>query len=74
MLLPSRSILGRTNAISLVGTVLVDMIFCVLPWQFIWKIHRPRREKILIAGSLSLGILYVHFRFGVRVNASATGW
>ncbi|KAI0149158.1 hypothetical protein BJ166DRAFT_596132 [Pestalotiopsis sp. NC0098] len=38
------------------GTIGVDIFFAVLPWIFIWKLNAPRREKIVIAGSLSLGI------------------
>ncbi|KAF7534199.1 hypothetical protein G7054_g6406 [Neopestalotiopsis clavispora] len=38
------------------GTIGVDIFFAILPWIFIWKLNAPRREKIIIAGSLSLGI------------------
>ncbi|KAI1334088.1 hypothetical protein F5Y15DRAFT_430106 [Xylariaceae sp. FL0016] len=39
------------------GTIGVDILFAVLPWTFIWKLKAPRRERIVIAGSMSLGIL-----------------
>ncbi|KAI5922871.1 hypothetical protein F4810DRAFT_711182 [Camillea tinctor] len=39
------------------GTIVVDIFFAVLPWTFIWKLSAPRRERITIAGSMSLGIL-----------------
>lgn len=41
------------------GTIAADLFFAVLPWLFIWKLNAPRREKITLAASLSLGILYV---------------
>lgn len=41
------------------GTILVDLYFALLPWLFIWKLNLPRREKFVIAGSMSLGVLYV---------------
>ncbi|KAH6686967.1 hypothetical protein F5X68DRAFT_232290 [Plectosphaerella plurivora] len=39
------------------GTILVDLYFAVLPWIFIWKLNIPRKEKFVIAGSMSLGVL-----------------
>ncbi|KAI1504699.1 hypothetical protein F5X99DRAFT_432488 [Biscogniauxia marginata] len=39
------------------GTIVVDIFFAVLPWTFIWKLSAPRRERITIAGSMSLGVL-----------------
>ncbi|KAG7110300.1 hypothetical protein HYQ44_011202 [Verticillium longisporum] len=39
------------------GTIAVDIYFAVLPWIFIFKLNLSRREKLTIAGSLSLGIL-----------------
>ncbi|KAK9413404.1 putative Integral membrane protein [Seiridium unicorne] len=38
------------------STIGVDLFFAILPWLFIWKLNSPRREKIIIAASLSLGI------------------
>lgn len=38
------------------GTIAADLFFAVLPWLFIWKLNAPRREKITLAASLSLGI------------------
>lgn len=39
------------------GTILVDLYFAILPWIFIWKLNIPRKEKFVIAGSMSLGVL-----------------
>ncbi|KAK8112433.1 hypothetical protein PG984_012959 [Apiospora sp. TS-2023a] len=40
-------------------TIVADLFFAILPWIFIWKLNIPKREKIILAFSLSLGILYV---------------
>lgn len=42
-----------------VFTIVADLFFAILPWIFIWKLNIPKREKIILAVSLSLGILYV---------------
>ncbi|KAK7953047.1 hypothetical protein PG988_013741 [Apiospora saccharicola] len=40
-----------------VGTVFIDLLFAVLPWNFVWKLNMSRKDKLIIAGSLSLGLL-----------------
>ncbi|KAJ1325015.1 hypothetical protein MN608_09724 [Microdochium nivale] len=40
-----------------VGTVLVDITYAVLGWVFVWNLSNPLQEKIIIGGSLSLGLL-----------------
>ncbi|KAK7964488.1 hypothetical protein PG988_011462 [Apiospora saccharicola] len=37
-------------------TIVADLFFAILPWIFIWKLNIPKREKIILAVSLSLGI------------------
>ncbi|KXJ89625.1 hypothetical protein Micbo1qcDRAFT_205937 [Microdochium bolleyi] len=39
-----------------VGTIMVDVVYAVLAWLFIWKLSNPLQEKIVLGGSLSLGI------------------
>jgi hypothetical protein len=46
-----------THTLALVSTIGVDIFFAVIPWVFVWRLNAPRREKIMIAGSLSLGVL-----------------
>jgi hypothetical protein len=36
-----------------------DFFFALFPWLFLWKLQINQREKIIIAGSMSLGLLYV---------------
>ncbi|KAK8030222.1 hypothetical protein PG993_011513 [Apiospora rasikravindrae] len=47
--------LASTFAVT-VFTIVADLFFAILPWIFIWKLNIPRREKIILAVSLSLGI------------------
>ncbi|KAK6836991.1 hypothetical protein PG987_007486 [Apiospora arundinis] len=37
-------------------TIVADLFFAILPWIFIWKLNIPKREKIILAASLSLGV------------------
>ncbi|KAK7959929.1 uncharacterized protein PG986_004783 [Apiospora aurea] len=37
-------------------TIVADLFFPIFPWIFIWKLNIPKREKIILAVSLSLGI------------------
>ncbi|KAI0014634.1 hypothetical protein F4780DRAFT_774346 [Xylariomycetidae sp. FL0641] len=39
------------------GTIAADLVFAILPWVFIWKLSAPRRERLMLACTLSLGIL-----------------
>ncbi|KAK5636926.1 hypothetical protein RRF57_012638 [Xylaria bambusicola] len=41
----------------LVSTVVVDLLFVVLPWVFIWSLRINKHEKIVILSSMSLGVL-----------------
>lgn len=34
-----------------------DFIFAVFPWLFIWSLRMPRREKIMLASGMSLGVI-----------------
>lgn len=34
-----------------------DFIFAVFPWLFIWSLRMPRREKIMLASGMSLGVM-----------------
>ncbi|KAL2127220.1 hypothetical protein VTI74DRAFT_11078 [Chaetomium olivicolor] len=34
-----------------------DFFFAVFPWMFIWSLHMPRREKIMLASGMSLGVI-----------------
>ena len=38
-------------------SVVVDFWYAAFPWWMLWNIQMPKREKRLIAGSLSLGII-----------------
>lgn len=38
-----------------------DFFFALFPWLFLWSLQMGRREKLVIAGSMSLGLLYVPF-------------
>ncbi|OIW23922.1 hypothetical protein CONLIGDRAFT_116202 [Coniochaeta ligniaria NRRL 30616] len=34
-----------------------DFFFAIFPWMFIWSLRMPRREKIMLAGGMSLGVI-----------------
>ncbi|KAH7136271.1 hypothetical protein EDB81DRAFT_902015 [Dactylonectria macrodidyma] len=38
-------------------SVLVDFFFAIFPWIFMWKLQMNQREKLIILGSMSLGII-----------------
>ncbi|KAI1426462.1 hypothetical protein F5Y12DRAFT_713190 [Xylaria sp. FL1777] len=40
-----------------ISTVIVDILFAVLPWLFIWALKINKQEKIVILASMSLGVL-----------------
>ncbi|KAH7308597.1 hypothetical protein B0I35DRAFT_442270 [Stachybotrys elegans] len=37
-------------------TIVVDIVFAVLPWLFIWELQIKRQERIVILTTMSLGI------------------
>jgi hypothetical protein len=37
--------------------ILIDFYFAFLPWNLIWKLNMPRKEKMVVSCSLSLGVL-----------------
>ncbi|KAK4149178.1 hypothetical protein C8A00DRAFT_47148 [Chaetomidium leptoderma] len=37
--------------------VIADFFFAIFPWTFLWNLQMNQREKIVIAGSLSLGLI-----------------
>lgn len=38
-------------------SVAVDLWYAALPWYLLRRLSRPRREKVLIQGSMSLGVI-----------------
>ncbi|KAK3491077.1 uncharacterized protein B0T23DRAFT_397110 [Neurospora hispaniola] len=34
-----------------------DFIFAIFPWLFIWSLRMPRREKMMLASGMSLGVI-----------------
>jgi len=34
-----------------------DFFFAIFPWLFIWSLRMPQREKIMLAGGMSLGVI-----------------
>ncbi|KAK4454849.1 hypothetical protein QBC34DRAFT_103193 [Podospora aff. communis PSN243] len=34
-----------------------DFFFAIFPWMFIWSLRMPRREKIMLASGMSLGVI-----------------
>jgi hypothetical protein len=47
-----------------------DFFFAAFPWLFIWSLRMQRREKVMLASSMSLGIMYVLVLFLVLVDIS----
>jgi hypothetical protein len=57
-----RSALFPTTYIHSVATILIDIMFVVLPWSYIHKkANMDRRTKLSVCGILALGSLYVFF-------------
>ncbi|KAH6985377.1 hypothetical protein EDB80DRAFT_821903 [Ilyonectria destructans] len=54
--LPIYIILG-SNGVLPTFSVLVDFFFAIFPWIFMWKLQMNQREKLIILGSMSLGII-----------------
>jgi hypothetical protein len=42
-----------------VTCIVADFFFAAFPWVFIWNLNMKYKEKVTIAASLSLGIMYV---------------
>ncbi|KAH8660612.1 hypothetical protein BX600DRAFT_383542 [Xylariales sp. PMI_506] len=40
-----------------VACVVADLFFAIFPWLFVWKLKKPFKERIVIAGSMSLGLV-----------------
>jgi hypothetical protein len=38
-----------------------DFFCAIFPWMFIWSLRMPRREKIMLASGMSLGVMYVSY-------------
>lgn len=58
--IPGGYCLAVTNYISLAAgcfSVLLDLWYAAFPWYMLWGVQMPRREKLLIQISLSLGVL-----------------
>ncbi|TLS28451.1 hypothetical protein PpBr36_01423 [Pyricularia pennisetigena] len=34
-----------------------DFFFAIFPWLFIWSLRMPQREKLMLAGGMSLGVV-----------------
>ncbi|KAK3320410.1 hypothetical protein B0T19DRAFT_240226 [Cercophora scortea] len=34
-----------------------DFFFAIFPWMIIWSLRMPRRDKIILAGGMSLGVI-----------------
>ncbi|KAI6362019.1 hypothetical protein MCOR25_006320 [Pyricularia grisea] len=34
-----------------------DFFFAIFPWLFIWSLRMPQREKLMLAGGMSLGVI-----------------
>lgn len=34
-----------------------DFFFAIFPWMFIWSLRMPRREKVMLASGMSLGVM-----------------
>lgn len=58
--IPGGYCLPVTNYISLAAgciSVFIDVWYAAFPWYMLWDVQMPRREKLLIQSSLSLGVL-----------------
>ncbi|KAF4957645.1 hypothetical protein FSARC_11232 [Fusarium sarcochroum] len=40
-----------------ISCAIADFFFAIFPWFFIWRLKMKRKDKITIAGSMSLGII-----------------
>lgn len=58
--IPGGYCLAVTNYISLTAgciSIFIDVWYAAFPWYMLWDVQMPRREKLLIQTSLSLGVL-----------------
>ncbi|KAK3376498.1 hypothetical protein B0T24DRAFT_221134 [Lasiosphaeria ovina] len=46
-----------TSYILCVSTILADFFYATFPWVIVWPLHMGKREKLTIAGSMSLGLI-----------------
>ena len=46
-----------TSVVLGVWSSAADFFFSVFPWLVIWSLRMPRRDKVMLAGSMSLGVL-----------------
>ncbi|KAH8175667.1 hypothetical protein LIA77_04085 [Sarocladium implicatum] len=46
-----------TSYLLCVSLVIADVFFALFPWVMVWDLQMPRREKLTIAGSFSLGLI-----------------
>ncbi len=40
-----------------VWSSICDFFFAIFPWLFIWSLRMPKRDKIMLAGGMSLGVI-----------------
>ncbi|KAI1076882.1 hypothetical protein F5B20DRAFT_554146 [Whalleya microplaca] len=40
-----------------VWSSICDFFFAIFPWLFIWRLRMPQRDKIMLAGGMSLGVI-----------------
>lgn len=52
----SGRVLGAT-----ITNIITDLIVLALPIPTLWKLHLPRRERIILVTLMSLGLMYVSF-------------
>lgn len=55
-LFPSESRIADCNRPPVL-CVIADFFFALFPWLFLWQLQMNQREKMVIALSLSLGLL-----------------
>lgn len=41
----------------IVWSSICDFFFAIFPWLFIWSLRMSRREKIMLAGGMSVGVV-----------------
>lgn len=61
-------IYSKANLSSLVSCALADFFFAIFPWFYIWKLQMPPKNKIMVCGSMSLGLLSVSYSSSLDFN------